>query len=40
MRSIYNMSEAEQEVMEKLWDQSEGVRQAQLLALFLTLFTP
>ncbi len=34
MRSTYNMSETEQEVMEKLWDQGEGVRQAQLLALF------
>lgn len=34
MRSTYSMSETEQEVMEKLWDQGEGARQAQLLALF------
>lgn len=34
MKRIYSMSEAEQEVMEKLWDQEGGVRQAQLLALF------
>ena len=34
MKSTYNMSETEQEVMEKLWDQGEGVRQGQLLALF------
>lgn len=28
------MSDAELEVMEKLWDQSEGIRQSQLLTLF------
>lgn len=34
MKRIYSLSEAEQEVMEKLWDQEGGVRQSQLLALF------
>ena len=34
MKNIFNLSEAEQEVMEKLWDQKGGVKQAQLLTLF------
>lgn len=34
MKNFYNISEAEQEVMEKLWDQEDSIRQSQLLALF------
>ena len=34
MRNIVNMSDAEQEVMEKLWDQKECIKQSQLLTLF------
>ena len=34
MKNIYNLPEAEQEVMEKLWDQEGGIKQAQLLTLF------
>lgn len=34
MKNFYNISEAEQEVMEKLWDQEDSIKQSQLLALF------
>ena len=34
MRRVFRMSEAEQEVMEKLWDQEGAVKQSKLLALF------
>lgn len=34
MRRVFRMSDAEQEVMEKLWDQEGAVKQSQLLALF------
>ena len=34
MKNIFNLSEAEQKVMEKLWDQKGGVKQAQLLTMF------
>ena len=34
MKKSYNMSDAEREVMEKLWDQTESIRQSHLLALF------
>ena len=34
MKRIYDMSATESEVMEKLWDQGECVRQSQLLDLF------
>lgn len=34
MGNIYNMSDAELEVMEKLWDQRQPIKQSQLLALF------
>lgn len=34
MRNFYHMSDAEREVMEKLWDQEPGIKQSQLLALF------
>lgn len=34
MKKIYNVSEAEMEVMEKLWEQGEGIKQSELLALF------
>lgn len=34
MEDIFNISKAEQEVMEKLWDQEDSVKQSQLLALF------
>lgn len=34
MRNFYNISEAEQEVMEKLWDQEDSIKQSQLLTLF------
>ena len=34
MGKIYSASEAELEVMEKLWDLEEGVKQSKLLALF------
>lgn len=30
----YNMSDAEREVMEKLWEQAESIKQSSLLALF------
>ena len=33
MKKSYNMSDAEREVMEKLWDQTESIRQSHLLAL-------
>lgn len=35
MRNIANMSDAEQEVMEKLWDQAKSIKQSQLLDLFI-----
>lgn len=34
MRRVFRMSEAEHEVMEKLWDQEGAVKQSKLLALF------
>ncbi len=34
MKKFYNISEAEMEVMEKLWEQEGGVKQSELLALF------
>lgn len=34
MKKVVRVSEAEMEVMEKLWDQEGGIRQSQLLALF------
>lgn len=34
MKKVYNISEAEMEVMEKLWEQEGGIRQSELLALF------
>ena len=34
MEKVVSVSEAELEVMEKLWDQEGAVKQAQLLALF------
>ena len=34
MKKIYDMSAAEMEVMEKLWEHEEGIKQAELLALF------
>lgn len=34
MYNIFHVTEAEQEVLEKLWDYEEGIRQPQLLALF------
>ena len=34
MKSIYSMTEAESEVMEKLWDQEESIKQSHLLTLF------
>lgn len=34
MRNIYNITDAELEVMEKLWEQDESVKQSRLLALF------
>ena len=34
MKRVISVSEAEMEVMEKLWDQEGAIRQSQLLALF------
>lgn len=34
MKKLYDMSEAEMEVMEKLWEQEGGIKQSELLALF------
>lgn len=34
MKKFFDISESEQEVMEKLWDQEDGIKQSQLLALF------
>ncbi len=34
MKGTYDISKAEREVMEKLWDQTESIKQSQLLALF------
>ena len=33
MKKTYNMSDAEREVMEKLWEQTESIKQSRLLAL-------
>lgn len=34
MKRVFGVSEAEQEVLEKLWDYGEDIKQPQLLALF------
>ncbi|MBO5473335.1 MAG: BlaI/MecI/CopY family transcriptional regulator [Lachnospiraceae bacterium] len=34
MEKIFSISEAELEVMEKLWEQEDSIKQSQLLALF------
>ena len=34
MKGLYDVTQAEKEVMEKLWDQEEAIKQSQLLALF------
>ena len=34
MKKYFEVSEAEQKVLEKLWDQEESIKQSQLLALF------
>ncbi|MCM1268430.1 MAG: BlaI/MecI/CopY family transcriptional regulator [Bacteroidales bacterium] len=34
MKNKWDASDAELEVLEKLWDQEEGIKQSQLLALF------
>lgn len=34
MKKFFDISEAEQEVMEKLWEQEDSIKQPQLLALF------
>lgn len=34
MKSFLDISETEREVMEKLWDYQEGIKQSQLLTLF------
>lgn len=34
MKGLYDVTRAEKEVMEKLWDQQGGIKQSQLLALF------
>lgn len=34
MKSFFDISDTEREVMEKLWDHQEGIKQSQLLALF------
>lgn len=34
MKNFFDISEAELEVMEKLWDQEDSIKQSQLLALF------
>lgn len=34
MKGFFDISEAEREVMEKLWDQQESIKQSQLLKLF------
>lgn len=34
MKKIYDVSDAEMEVMEKLWEQEGGIKQSELLALF------
>lgn len=34
MKKIYNISDAEMEVMEKLWEQGDSIKQSELLALF------
>ena len=34
MKRFFDVSEAEQEVLEKLWDQEDCIKQSQLLALF------
>lgn len=35
MRSKYNISETEKEVLEKLWEYPEGIKQSTLLSIFL-----
>lgn len=34
MKKLYDISETEMEVMEKLWEQEGGIKQSELLALF------
>ena len=34
MKKFYDVSDAEMEVMEKLWEQEGGIKQSELLALF------
>ncbi len=34
MKKIYDISDAEMEVMEKLWEQGDGIKQSELLARF------
>ncbi len=34
MKRFFDVSEAEREVLEKLWDQEDSIKQSQLLALF------
>ncbi|MDE6601416.1 MAG: BlaI/MecI/CopY family transcriptional regulator [Lachnospiraceae bacterium] len=34
MKKIYDVSDAEMEVMEKLWEHGDGIKQSELLALF------
>ena len=34
MKGLYDVTKAEKEVMEKLWDQQEAIKQSQLLTLF------
>ncbi len=34
MKRFFDVSEAEQEVLEKIWDQGDCIKQSQLLALF------
>lgn len=34
MKGLYDVTKAEKEVMEKLWDQQDAIKQSQLLALF------
>lgn len=34
MENMFHVTESEMEVLEKLWDQEDGIRQPQLLALF------
>ncbi len=34
MKKLFGVSETEREVLEKLWEQKDGIKQSQLLALF------